>query len=183
MEIPTQALTFSVSKPFYNLRRPQCVLIAAEDELGRILTGAKSYFFPPTITRLLGGGVDSGEALADAAARELEEELAVRLLPEALRPLVRFVVRATDEAGRQYQHETTVFHAKVGAAVIKAGDDVTDIVPLTKDGLAALGKRFAELPETLWYNGEEGMYSWADYGKLYGPVHTVVAERLAVQES
>jgi ADP-ribose pyrophosphatase YjhB (NUDIX family) len=174
----TQKLIFTVDKPFSNLFREKCVLIAVQNAEGKVLLGAKSYFYPPTISRLLGGGVDEGETFAQAAARELEEELGVRVEADQLAPLVLFETVATDAEGKEYRNQTAVFAADIGAQPYRAGDDVSSIIKMTPDELYQLGERYEQLPETLWYNGEEGLYAWADYAKLYGPAHKVVAEKI-----
>jgi 8-oxo-dGTP pyrophosphatase MutT (NUDIX family) len=171
-------LAINIQKPFGNLYRKQCVLIAVVNNEGKILVGAKSYFFPPIIARLLGGGVDQDEDAQAAAARELEEELGVRVAPQSLTPLALFSVTATDETGQTFRNDTHVFHTNIGDQKFQAGDDVTAILALTPDELYSLGTRFNELPDTLWYNGPEGIYSWADYAKMYGPIHQIVAEEV-----
>lgn len=171
-------LKFTVKKPFGNLFRKRCVLIAAQDSKGNILLGAKPYFFPPTISRLLGGGVDEGESFEEAAVRELEEELGVKITADKLTPLALFVTDATDEDGKEYHNETAVFVANIGDQTYKAGDDVKHIITMTPDEVHELGEHYEQLPDVLWYNGEEGLYAWADYAKLYGPVHKVVAEKI-----
>jgi 8-oxo-dGTP pyrophosphatase MutT (NUDIX family) len=171
-------LKITVKKPFGNLFRAQCVLIAAQDSEGNILLGAKPYFYPPTISRLLGGGVDTGETFEQAAIRELEEELGVSIQPENLTPLVLFDTKATDENGKEYHNETAIFKADIGSQSYQAGDDVKHITKVTPDKLYELGQQYADLPEVLWYNGEEGLYAWADYAKLYGPVHKATAEKI-----
>ncbi len=179
-EMETQQLTFTVQKPFGNLYRSKCVLVAAYDSAGNVLVGEKSYFYPPTISRLLGGGVDDGESFEQAAVRELEEELGVRLDPGRLTPLVHFEITATDADGTHYYNQTAVFKADIGDRAYQAGDDVTAIVTLRPAELYELGEQYEQLPKTLWYNGEEGLYAWADYAKMYGPIHKVVAEKLKV---
>jgi ADP-ribose pyrophosphatase YjhB (NUDIX family) len=173
-----QELNLTVKKPFGNLFRAQCVLIVAQDSEGNILLGAKPYFYPPTISRLLGGGADRGETFEEAAIRELEEELGVSVQPESLIPLVLFDTKATDEDGKEYHNETAIFKADIGNQAYQAGDDVKHIIKVTPDELYELGQRYEDLPEVLWYNGEEGLYAWADYAKLYGPVHKVTAEKI-----
>ena len=56
-------LNIEVDQAFGNLHRDRCVLIAVKDKDDKLLSGAKPGFFPPTITRLLGGGLDKGENL------------------------------------------------------------------------------------------------------------------------
>lgn len=170
-------LNLDVKKPFGNLFRKKCVLIAAQDSEGNILLGAKPYFYPPTISRLLGGGVDKGESFEQAALRELEEELGVKVEIANLIPLALFETTAKDEDDKEYYNETAIFKANIGNQTYQAGDDVKHIIKMTPDEVYELGKHYEQLPETLWYNGEEGLYAWADYAKLYGPVHKVTAEK------
>lgn len=175
-------LKLTVKKPFGNLFRKKCVLIAAEDNNGNVLLGAKPYFYPPTISRLLGGGVDEGESFEQAALRELEEELGVKIEASDLTLLVLFETTAKDEDGKEYYNETAIFKATIGDQTYQAGDDVKHIIKMTPDEVYELGEHYEQLPEVLWYNGEEGLYAWADYAKLYGPVHKVTAEKIKVAE-
>ncbi len=171
-------LDFQVTKPFGNLFRKQCVLIAVEDNEGNILIGAKPSFYPPTIARLLGGGVDDGEELYDAAIRELHEELNVHVDKSDMTELSTFISDVTDEDNRTFHNTTTVYHVNIGEKPYKAGDDVKFILKLSKEELFQLGERYEKLPIDLWYTGNEGNFNWTDYAKLYGPLHKTVAEKL-----
>ncbi|CAM4362276.1 NUDIX hydrolase [Nocardia ninae] len=173
-----RVLKLDVKRPFGNLFRRKCVLIAAQDSEGHILIGAKPRFYPPTISRLLGGGVDGGESFVQAALRELEEELGVKLEAGSLTPLVLFETSATDEDGNEYYNETVVFGATIGDQAYQPGDDVTHIIRMTPDEVYELGERYEQLPDALWHNGEEGLYAWSDYAKLYGPIHKVTADKI-----
>jgi ADP-ribose pyrophosphatase YjhB (NUDIX family) len=175
-------LDIAIAKPFGNLRRERCVLLAVQDSQGNVLVGAKPDFLPPTITRLLGGGVDEGETFEHAAVRELEEELTIGVDERDLSPIVKFIILATDQDGKQYRHETAVYAVNIRDRPYQAGDDVKEIIKMSLDELHDLGRRYERISETLWYNGEEGLYSWADYGKLYGPVHKETAKRLKAND-
>lgn len=85
---------------------------------------------------------------------------------------------AEDAEGRHYRHETYIYYVNIGDIQYKPGDDIEAIVKLSLDELYALGQTYEALPETLWYNGREGSYSWSDYAKLYGPVHKLTAEEI-----
>lgn len=174
----TQQLTISVAKAFGNLYRNKCVLVAATNKNGKVLVGAKPYFFPQDITRLLGGGVDEGETFEQAAVRELSEELGIQTSEEDLIPLVTFVTNATDESGGSFRNETAIYGVDIGDQPYQAGDDVKHIEELTLQELHELGEKYDNLPQSLWYKGEEGPFCWADYAKLYGPVHKLTAEHL-----
>lgn len=169
-------LEFTVVKPFGNLFRGRTVLVAVQTDDGKILLGAKEHFYPPTIVRLLGGGVDDGETFERAAKRELQEELGV--VAPALTPLTLFNIRATAEDGKVYTHQTATFLARIGGAEYRAGDDVSHIVPMTLSGLDILADRYNSLHPTLWRVVDEGNYAWADYGKMYGPIHKIVAQHI-----
>lgn len=174
-------LKITVKKAFGNLYRKQCILVAVENEASKILIGAKPYFYPPTIARMLGGGVDEGEDLETALIRELHEELGVTLNKSSFAPLVELNTHATDEEGKEFYNQTFIYHAKIGNQKYQAGDDVKSIIELTVDELYQLGERYEELPDTLWYKGPEGEFCWADYAKMYGSLHKLVAEALRKQ--
>lgn len=175
-------INFDVTKAFGNLYRKRCVLIAVEDNGGKVLTGAKPAFFPPGITRLLGGGVDEGEDTEMAAVRELEEELGVKVTISQLVPLAQFNTTARDEDGTDYYNETYVYAVKIGDAAYRPGDDVKQIIALSQNELQQLADSYDALSESLWYRGEEGDFSWRDYGKLYSVIHRFVAENLHKNE-
>lgn len=169
-------LNIKVHKPFGNLYRKKSALIVVETDQGEFLVGTKPQQYPPTVTRLLGGGVDEGEPENIAAIRELEEELGVQLDETQVEGLFVVNLRAEDDEQNTYTHEVYVFYANIGSASYRPGDDVKAIVKLSLDGLYELGLAYESLSETLWYNGPEGLYSWSDYGKLYGPVHKLSFE-------
>lgn len=176
-------LDIKVEKPFGNLFRKKVALIVVENMDGDFLVGTKPYAYPPTITRLLGGGVDEGELEDDAAVRELNEELGVAIDSSKLTPLLVITVNAEDAEGKHYKHETYIYYVNIGDTQYEPGDDIKAIVKLSLDGLYALGEAYEALPETLWYNGREGSYSWSDYAKLYGPVHKLSAEEIRTLKS
>ncbi len=142
-------LTISIKKPFGNLYRKQCVLIAVENHEGKILVGTKPYMYPPTIARLIGGGVNEHEDIKLAAVRELEEELGVKIAPKHLTELAQFAVNATDEQGRTFHNDTYVYHTHIRDQKFRPGDDIEQILELTPDELLELSARYYALPETL----------------------------------
>ena len=170
------SLDIKIEKPFGNLFREKTALLVVETAEGDFLVGAKPYQYPPTITRLLGGGVDEGESEISAATREIREELGVTLNPSQLTPMLVVSVSAEDTERKHYTHEIHIYYANIGNNQYEPGDDIKAIVKLNLDELYALGEAYEALPETLWYNGPEGLYSWNDYGKLYGPVHKLASE-------
>lgn len=62
--------------------------VILQDSAGRVLLGRRSETrYAGGLWNLPGGGVERGEALAAAAAREVWEEVGVRVDPADLRPL------------------------------------------------------------------------------------------------
>ncbi len=167
-----------IQQAFSNLRRDRHVLLVAKTADGKILTGSKPEFYPPSITRLLGGGVDDGEDVEAAAIRELEEESGVRISADDIKPIARFDIRAVDAKGEVFNNQTYLFGADVGDATYKPADDVSQIFELSKDEMNNLADRFEELSLNLWYVGIEGDFSWHDYGKVYSVIHRVVADSM-----
>lgn len=171
-------LDINVQKAFGNLYRKQCTLVAVQNEAGKVLLGAKPYFYPPTISRMLGGGVDEGEEINVAVVREITEELGVTFKESDFTPLFQLITHATDETGKEFNNQTYVYHVKIGTEKYQAGDDVKYIQELTLEELNELGSAYEALPDTLWYKGPEGEFNWADYGKMYGPIHKMTADRI-----
>lgn len=170
----TVELKIKVEKPFGNLFRRECVLLAVFDHENKLLMGEKPQFYPPMITRLLGGGVGDGEASKSAAVRELAEELNVKVVESELRKRAVFTIHAIDADGNSYNNSTYLYSVYIGAQEYKAGDDVKFISKFNQDDLRILVKSYASLSKTLWYKGAEGEFSWYDYAQVYGPIHKEV---------
>lgn len=164
--------------PFGNLYRKGSVVIGVRDGQGKIILGAKNGFYPPTISRLLGGGIHEGETAEEAAQRELAEELNITTANNELIPVAKLAVTADDQAGNHYATTIWVYYLEIGDAPVRAGDDVTNLVYATTQQLKELADAYDALPETLWYKGTGGEFCWADYGKLYGKVHRILWEYL-----
>lgn len=164
-------ITIDIVKAFGNLYRPKSVLVVVQNELGEILLGSKPNYYPPTISRLIGGGVDADEDSRYAAVRELSEELNITVAPDMLEGVGQFGVHATDASGRELDSDIYVYYVNIGRLPYAAGDDVGLIEKFTPEEVKGLADRYGELPENLWYKGEEGEFSWQDYGKVYSFIH------------
>ena len=174
----TIGISIRVEKPFGNLYRPSCVLIALGTLTGNVLVGAKADFLPPGITRLLGGGVAEGEPVEIAAIREVEEETGIALTSSQLVPLFTLQTAAKDTNNGLFFNETHVFFAAVGDATYVPSDDVSEIVPLNVTQLYELGEQYERLQDHLWHRREDKEFRWSDYGKMYGLIHKKTAEKI-----
>lgn len=167
-------LNVNVEKPFGNLFRKECVLLAVFDHENKLLLGEKPLFYPPTITRLLGGGVGEDENPRHAAIRELVEELNVEITENDLEELASFAIHAADSEGASYSNTTYLYSVHIGNQEYSAGDDVKSIGRFGQDDLRMLVKNYEGLSKALWYKGVEGEFSWYDYAQVYGPIHKEV---------
>ena len=171
-------LVIQVEKAFGNLYRKQSVLLVVENSQKNIILGCKPAFYPPGISRLIGGGVDEGEATIDAAVREAFEELQIKISYKDLDEVGEFTIKAVDDSGKVFKTSVFIYYLSIGNRPITPGDDISMIVNVSYDGLREVAKRYAELPESLWYIGDEGAFRWHDYGKMYSIIHEQTARYL-----
>ena len=169
-------LSINIKSPFGNLHRERTVLIVIKNSQGKYLLGAKEGHYPDGISRLMGGGVDNGEDILSAAIRELKEELNVTIPLEQLEPYADVLVEAIDEKGVKYSTCISIVKLTVPIDQYSAGDDVTNVVELTKEEVLDLIKRYQELSPDFWFENDQKRFNWADYGKVYAPVHKIAIE-------
>ena len=121
------------------------------DESGRVLLVRKrgtTAFMQP------GGKPEAGETDAAALARELDEELSLRLDPDTFDYLGRFETQAANEHGHDLVAE--VFSVAISAPVVVAAEieefawvDLTDpgqltVAPLTRDFMQPFISKLSE---------------------------------------
>ena len=168
-KIPKYIIKIKTSlEPFANLRyRKETVLILCQDEFGRFLLGAKPYLYPEGIARMLGGGVDENEDIKIAAQREIKEELNYSVKLDEIKPLCDVITRA-ESPTEKYEMTSHVFYINVDSKKVSPGDDVKNILYLNEKEYIEMANKLLTLSPDLIYNGQEGRYSWADFGKVYG---------------
>jgi 8-oxo-dGTP pyrophosphatase MutT (NUDIX family) len=160
-----------VAEPFENLKyRDRTVLIMCRDGNGKYLLGSKERFFPKDIVRLLGGGVDKGEAVIDAAIREIKEETGIDVTPKEMVELTEVKIEGS-YLGNIYYHSVFVYFLNSTKDVYIAGDDVEEIVKYSEKDFRALIKRYSELKDDNIFSLNGTTFSWGDYGKVYGFIH------------
>lgn len=171
-----ESIKIEISKHFGNLYRDRCVLVAAFDDSHNLLLGAKPDFYPPGIVRLLGGGVDEGENIENAARRELLEETGVNIHKDRMCIKTKFNIQAVDLGGNTYNSDTYLVYANIESASVNPGDDVKQIVKYKSQDLERLVDNYRKLSPSLWYKGAEGEFSWYDYAQVYAVIHNKVLE-------
>jgi 8-oxo-dGTP pyrophosphatase MutT (NUDIX family) len=145
----------------------------------KVYTGIKSKFYPPGITRLLGGGINKNESPTQAAIREISEETKLKITPQKLQQIALFHISATDENNKTYCNKTIVFKYPIGVQKAKNGDDIDGLKLLSFNELEQLGIAYKSLNETLWFvNLEYFGGLMARLGKIYGSIHQEVAKIL-----
>ncbi len=118
------------------LQRPVLAVLAVVCREGKVLLVQRSkepdrgkWGFP-------GGGVDLGETLFDAAARELREETAVIAEPLDVLTAVDVIHRAADGAVH-YHYALIVIHCRWQAGEGVAGDDALAVMWATPEAIAS----------------------------------------------
>ncbi|HKC04598.1 MAG TPA: NUDIX hydrolase [Patescibacteria group bacterium] len=171
-----------VTEPFENLRyRDRTVLILCRDAQGKFILGAKHGYYPQGIVRMLGGGVDNGENVVDAAIRETEEEIGIKADPSELTELAEIEVTGTYK-NKTYKTKMFVYFLNSDKDDYLAGDDVSEVVRYAEQEYRNLIKRFFELKPDDIYKSSTKEFSWGDFGKVYGFVHQVTLEELLARK-
>lgn len=157
------------------MTRGHHVLILVENADGEFVLGAKKMY-PDGIQRMVGGGVEGEETANVAAARELQEELGVTVLPAQLRHLFTLTADlTTPKSDQQYTFVTDVFYLNLGTTILQPASDLDGLVYVRTPELQKLIARYGQLSSDL--DPRTG-FAWADYGKLYGPLHQLALDAL-----
>lgn len=138
---PCDPCTFSIKAPFYmtasTIRIAAALLIGSDGQTLLVRKRGTQAFMQP------GGKIDAGEQPAEALARELHEELGLRIDPAAAIYLGKFSAPAANEPG--FVVEAELFQVNIDVPVTPAaeieevrwidpaGDGDLLLAPLTRD--------------------------------------------------
>jgi len=156
-------------------KRGRHVLILLQNAKGNFILGTK-HIYPAGISRMVGGGIESGEDSLEAAQRELVEETQITAASASLLPLTTIFANLTETTtGKIYSFITYLYYYAVGDQPLRPSDDLDNIVELTGAEYQQLIQRYTTLSPEL---DKTSGFAWSDYGKLYGKIHQIALDAL-----
>lgn len=159
----------AIDNPIGNLYRKRHVLVLLVTPEGRFVLCKKKNFYPDHIARMLGGGIGENEDPKIAAMREIKEEIDVDIPLDEFKPLCTVETQA-DTAEGPMAMTTYIFSAKIdNVETLKAGDDISGIESYSLEEYKALVDEMRRL--TGEYVTDKFSFKWADWGKIYAPIH------------
>ncbi|MEI7603987.1 MAG: NUDIX hydrolase [bacterium] len=175
--------SFNIQKPFGNLFRKKHVLVVIIDKNNNLVLGMKPNVYPDGISRFIGGGIHKNENTLIAAKRELFEETRIYTDKSNFKELMTVIIDVKDQTQKLYHLVTYIYVFKLQDNIITPSDDIKNIEILNLEELYMLSKRYFSLPNDQWkYKDENKLYSWGDYGKVYGYIHKLVADELKLKK-
>jgi NAD+ diphosphatase len=106
------------------LRRRAEVVMTVQRPDGRLLLHAKEHY-PPDTYRLPSGGVQWGESILNALAREQMEELGLQLSPEAMPGIVRYTLH---HQGKSIAFASYLFRLRAGENSLLLPQDANEAI-------------------------------------------------------
>ncbi len=168
-------LTLSMDVVPQVAKRKHHVLILLRNAQGNFVLGSKTLY-PDQIYRMVGGGMEAGEAAPPAAARELFEETGLQLTPDELKHLSTITAEIDERSsGQHYTFVTELFLVDLGTHQLHPNDDIQALQELSTEQLRDLIQRYSQLPREI--DPDKG-FAWYDYGQLYGAIHQIALDEL-----
>lgn len=164
-----------INNPIGNLYRKRHVLVLVADKDSNFILGKKKDFYPDHVARMLGGGIKDDEDPKVAAKREIEEELLVDIPTDSFKELYSVITQAATSEG-DMEMQTWVYSVRLpDSADIKPSDDITGIQVFTESQYENLVNDIMNLSGE--FVTEKFSFLWADWGKIYGPIHKYALDR------
>jgi NAD+ diphosphatase len=139
----------------------------------KLITAIKT-FYPPGAFRLLTGGVQYGEPIAEALMREVAEETGLDVTVRRFLAVIEYRL-----AQGEYSFATFVFLLEEVGGTLGAQDaneQIGAFRELAIDELLAQAEVLAQLPDDV---DERIAGSWRDWGRFRAVVHRVVYETMS----
>jgi ADP-ribose pyrophosphatase YjhB (NUDIX family) len=158
-----------INNPIGNLYRKNHVLVLVVDKDKNFILGKKKDFYPENISRMLGGGINTGEDPVQSAKREIKEELTLDIPVNSFKLLGNVITQALTTEGNM-EMQTWIYSVELPDIVgIKPSDDISGVQFFTY-------KQYVDLIQTMSsLSGEfitnKFSFLWSDWGKIYGPIH------------
>jgi hypothetical protein len=83
-------------------------------------------------------------------------------------------IEAKDAQGNIYHTKIYLASLNCPLDTYQASSDLSSVDKLDIQMMQQLIEAYQNLPETLWYKGDEGEYRWQDYGQVYAEVNKLV---------
>lgn len=149
-------------------------LILLRNGTAQWVLGSKPKYYFQGVYKMIGGGIEPGEDPQQAAQRELAEETQIQVEADKLVPLIHAEV-FFDKNAQSFSFSSFVFYCQ-SSQPVRPSDDVEEVVTLSEHEFLQFVERMAELPEKAVAADE--LATWADYGKVWGPIHEAALERV-----
>ncbi len=148
-----------------------CMVVRRHD--GRLITARKAYY-PPNTFRLLTGGINHGESVADALLREVHEETGLTV--EVQRFLAAASYYPADQSVAPFHTFAFLVDEVSGTlGALDPDEEVAEYHLATPAELPELAARLASLGSS-YHSKIEGL--WHDWGQFRAVIHELVAEVL-----
>lgn len=149
-----------------------CMVVRRPD--GTLITAIKT-FYPPGAFRLLTGGVQHGEPIADALVRELAEETGLDVAVRRFLAVIEYELPGLPAPA----FATFAFLVDELGGTLAAQDEAERIGAFRDLAVAELPALAATLAQAPDEYSDEIQGRWSDWGRFRAVVHRVVHELLA----
>lgn len=170
-----------IDKPIGNLYRENHTLVMFQDSKNNFVMGQKTGFYPPNMSRMLGGGLKDSEDPKIAIAREIEEETKVKIASSEVFEIGRTITKAHTVEGIMYMN-VYLYGVKLKDKVeIRPSDDITDVITYDLNSLQILFENMYKLDGE--FRNDKFYYLFDDWGRIYGFIHKIALKNFLKYEN